>query len=260
MNKKRFIIDSFWEDEQLLDIDKDTKYLLLYLITNPSVNLAGLYKISKRKIEFHTSLTIEEVSRCLKTLEKMGKVYYLDEWIFIKKFIQHNNIKNSNIIEGIRNALEDVPKEILEKAKKLGLSESLSLIDEGSVLNSDRSVSDSDSPPLGNSNSNSNSKIYTDILSLWNSKKITIHKQLSDKAKKAINSLLKEFSVEEIKNAINVYSDVLKSEDTFWTYKWTLEEFLKRSGGARVFAYKTLEDYKKSKINSKDENQEPEYI
>lgn len=262
MDKKRFIKDNFWEDEELLDADKNTKYLLLYLITNPSVNLSGIYKISERKMEFHTSMTLEEVRESLKRLEELKKVFYFDGWIFIKKFIHHNNLKNQNIVEGIKNALGEIPQEILAKTMKLGLDESLKLINH-TLLDSVGTVSDTVGtppnivpPPPKYSNSNSNSKeIYTDILNFWNSKKIAIHKTISDKTKRTINTLLKEFSLEEIKKGISNYAEVYHSEITWFTYKWTLEEFLQRNNGFRVFLYKTVSDYTDKRKQTKDEKE-----
>lgn len=66
------------------------------------------------------------------------------------------------------------------------------------------------------------------IFDYWNKQKITVHRQLNDKIKRKINSALRNYSVKEIKTAIDNYSLILKSNDYYWTYKWTLIDFLQR--------------------------------
>jgi len=88
-----------------------------------------------------------------------------------------------------------------------------------------------------------NKELYTSILSNWNSHNITIHKKITSKTKTSINNLLKDFDISDILKAIENYSIIYHSKKTFFSYKWTLEEFLKREKGMRVFLYKTENDY-----------------
>ena len=69
----------------------------------------------------------------------------------------------------------------------------------------------------------------TIVFEYWNSFNIIIHKQLTDKVKRAINGRLKEkWTVEEISQSIKNYATILKSPEYYWTYKWTLVDFLSR--------------------------------
>jgi len=88
--------------------------------------------------------------------------------------------------------------------------------------------------------------IYKVIFEHWNSKKIVVHRSLTDKIKRKINSALKNYTVEEIKKAIDNYDTVLKGEQYYWTYKWTLEEFLQR-GFERFYTDACFENFKKDK-------------
>lgn len=62
---------------------------------------------------------------------------------------------------------------------------------------------------------------------------------------KAIKKSLATYTPEEIETGIKNYADILHSPDTFFTYKWTLAEFLSRENGLAVFFEKTIENYKK---------------
>ena len=59
--------------------------------------------------------------------------------------------------------------------------------------------------------------------------------------KTKINSALKEYSLEDIKKSISNYSIVLSNKKYFWSYKWTLEDFLVR--GLTKFLDVPLKNY-----------------
>ncbi|NLK23181.1 MAG: hypothetical protein GX309_04150, partial [Clostridiales bacterium] len=75
--------------------------------------------------------------------------------------------------------------------------------------------------------------IYSVIFNFWISKDIKKHRSLSPGIKKSIDKALKEFSKDEILEAINNYSEVLKS-DYYFSYVWGLDEFLVRTDKDRI--------------------------
>ena len=80
------------------------------------------------------------------------------------------------------------------------------------------------------------------IFFFWNEQKIIIHKKLTSKMETKINSALKDFSLEDIKSAIKKYGEVINNKKYYWTYKWTLEEFLQR--GLVKFMDTPIEEFK----------------
>ena len=70
--------------------------------------------------------------------------------------------------------------------------------------------------------------IYTDIFNYWNSKEIIKHKILDDSTKRKIIAMLKVYTPEEIKKAINIYSVIIKDEDDEYYFhrRHTLKNFL----------------------------------
>ena len=77
-------------------------------------------------------------------------------------------------------------------------------------------------------------KDVEDIFNYWNSKKIIKHKEITSVIKKEVMKVLKKYSAEEIKQAIDLYSEILKSE-FYFSYKWSLSDFLKRNNGISTF-------------------------
>jgi hypothetical protein len=71
--------------------------------------------------------------------------------------------------------------------------------------------------------------VYTDILNYWNLCKIIKHEFISDKAKRIINGYLKhKVKPEALKAAIGNYAAILRSPAHYFSYKWTLQDFLQR--------------------------------
>jgi len=71
--------------------------------------------------------------------------------------------------------------------------------------------------------------MYPSILSIWNSKKIIIHKYMNTYIYGRINGKLDHgFTLEDIKTAIDNYDHILKGKQYFCTKEWGLGEFLQR--------------------------------
>ena len=82
------------------------------------------------------------------------------------------------------------------------------------------------------------SETSTDIYSIfdfWNEKEIINHEEITDKLQKKIKSVLKNYSVDEVKEAIENYSTIIKDQSYFFNYKWTLLDFLTRKKGISEF-------------------------
>ena len=78
---------------------------------------------------------------------------------------------------------------------------------------------------------NTNKENIYSIFEHWNSKKIIIHKELTQAIRGHINAKLEHYTPEEIMQAIDNYATVVNGEEYFWTYKWPLGTFLTRANG-----------------------------
>ncbi len=83
-----------------------------------------------------------------------------------------------------------------------------------------------------------------DIFNFWNEQNIIVHSKLTDKIKTKIISTLKDYSQKDILLAIRKYKIVLDGSEYFWTYRWTLQEFLSR--GLTKFLDTPIDNFKKS--------------
>ncbi len=117
-------------------------------------------------------------------------------------------------------------------------------IGEGSAGDAPLSAQDAPPPSAGDAprgahgapkkDLNKNTYIIKNINSIfdyWNSKDIINHKKLNQKMKEEIKKALHDYSVDEIKIAIDHYYEMYKSDYQYCKYRWGLDTFLKRAEG-----------------------------
>ena len=111
MARQRYINTDFWRDDYIEELDPLEKYLYMYCLTNPLTNIAGIYKISIKRIAFETGLDKDMVNKMLGRFQQHGKIGYIDGHIVIKNFIKHQKI-NPNIQKGINEVLSTITDDI----------------------------------------------------------------------------------------------------------------------------------------------------
>ena len=90
------------------------------------------------------------------------------------------------------------------------------------------------------------------ILAYWNSKKIVTHKETPALLKSIVNYVRKrDYSLEQVKDAIDNYSIILNGSEYFWTKKWNLNDFLSRGVAKFQSDVKPFEAYLSRKFNEK---------
>jgi len=72
------------------------------------------------------------------------------------------------------------------------------------------------------------------VFDFWNNQNIIKHRDIS-KFQGSINGRLKFYSCSEICQAIQNYSDILFSKNHYFSYSWTLSDFLTRKNALDVF-------------------------
>lgn len=189
-------------------------------------NEQGCFATNKYFAEFF-SLTPSRCSQVISSLEK-------------KEFI---NIK---LIYGEKNNVE---KRIIKVVNKLTTP----------IKNAKGGVKDTKPPYLENAQDNNTStnntinntsNIYT-LFNYWNESDIIKHRELTQSRKSRINARLKSYSLDELKQAIDNYKQVLDSHNYFFTHKWPLELFMQPKNLERFADESKLDsflkiDYKKS--------------
>ena len=100
---------SIWKDAWFLDLEPQEKTLFIYMITNESTNLAGLYKIAFKVICFETGLEKEFVSNTLDKFSRADKVYYMDGVAWVVNLRKYHETTSSKVQTRILRNLHDIP-------------------------------------------------------------------------------------------------------------------------------------------------------
>lgn len=106
-------IDSrFWEDEKILQLDPDARYLMLYLLTTKHRNMLGCYHLPKDYARFDSKLTPKRFEIAWKSVIKSGMVLYDESLrvVLVKNFLKYNPIENPKQVIGATTKLNDLPR------------------------------------------------------------------------------------------------------------------------------------------------------
>jgi len=123
MAKTRVVNTRFWSDTYIADLDPLGKLLFIYFITNQYTNLSGIYEIPIKQIALDTGIDKDNLEKVfLPKFEEAKKIYYIDGWIYIKNFQKHQK-SSGNIQAGIKNALKDIPDNIIKKVNEINNSQ-----------------------------------------------------------------------------------------------------------------------------------------
>ncbi len=100
------------------------------------------------------------------------------------------------------------------------------------------------------------------IFVYWNRKKIVKHRVLTERIRRKINGQLKDYTLSEICKAIKNYAEIVFGDGYFWTYKFTLHDFLQRGLEKFMSEADPFSNFKSSYPVSKDVKQKKnaEYV
>lgn len=113
--KFRYIATGFWDDEWIQTLDPSEKLLYLYFMTNPLTNIAGIYKITIRRICFDTGFNSDTIGHILGKFNKAKKVYMCGEWIILPNWPKYQKIgEKDNNRKGIDTILKEIPDDVFQ--------------------------------------------------------------------------------------------------------------------------------------------------
>ena len=121
MATQRYISTSFWDDEWIQTLEPLEKFLYLYLMTNSLTNIAGVYKITIRRICFDTGLNTSTIEQILSKFQKAGKAFLYEEYMILPSWPQHQKAEERSKIKlGIDAILKVLPIEIVNYMVSIG--------------------------------------------------------------------------------------------------------------------------------------------
>ena len=156
--------------------------------------------------------------------------------------------KSSTFLELNRNEIDTAAAEehrnglVTEKAPNRNEIDTISVTK--SLRSEDEIVTDLASSKENILKRTTKENIYIDLFNHWNSLKIVQHKKLTDEMKRAIKSALENYTKEEIFEAMKNYAEILAGDEYFFSYRWTLKDFIRRGLEKFMDGEVTQQNYK----------------
>lgn len=110
MAETRMIRTAFWDDHYITHLEKQERYMFLYLLTNSHTNISGIYQLNIKYVTIDTGFTKEEAIAIFKKFERDGKAKYHDGWIVMRNWIKHQKTGSKDVEKGINKYIERSPK------------------------------------------------------------------------------------------------------------------------------------------------------
>ena len=118
MAKQRYVRTNFRTDSYIEILSPDEKLIFLYLLTNESTNLCGIYEISLKRIAFETGVKLESVVSIIDKFSEDKRIFHIEWYLCITNFIKHQ-VSNPSVDEWIRREVLNIPQHIIDKIEKI---------------------------------------------------------------------------------------------------------------------------------------------
>ena len=217
MSKLRSVSTAFWSDPFVEELTPTEKLLFLYLVTNEKTNMLGIYEASISKMSFETGIDKKTLSKALERFETVGKVKYINNFVFLTNYIKHQNF-NPNMKKSAIDVFNNLPKGLVDNDLEISkinpsegferLSKALGMVRKVEV-EKEVEVEDEIETKKEQRTGNIDTERYQLFISKWNAIKGTKYKG----SKNDINNFkfwLDTYSPAEIIKAIENH------DDTFW--------------------------------------------
>ena len=186
--------------------------VLLYIIRKTYGFQKKADYIANFQIVEATRLCKAVVSRCLKNLGDMQLITRKGKYIgFQKDWEKWPKLAESS----------ELGSKLAEQSTIEKLAESSTELAESSTKVSSCAVTQKKKETISKDNN-------IVVFRLWNEQGIVQHRKLTTDTEGAIGRSLREFSLEEVCQAIRNYAEIVHSEEYYFKYRWTLKDFLKR--------------------------------
>lgn len=257
MARSRYINTKFWSDTYVDTLDPSEKLLFLYFLTNERTTISGVYELPVKIMAVETGFDRSMIEKIIERFSKDGKMFYEDGFVIMINAHKHQNLRNSKITAGIEREISELPNKIREKLKS-HMSHTL-VIDDSLHFNSNLNSNLDLTKPKKKETSivgknieeldKDNSDVER-IIVFWNSlPSVTKCRKVTTDVVKSITKALKEYTGEEIAEAMNKYSIVLSDDKYLFKYNWNISLFCTRSNALPHFF-----DTPMSKMALKDTN------
>lgn len=241
MAQFRLVQTSFWNDPKVEeDLTPEDKLFFLYILTNDQTTQTGIYQITRKNMAYGLGYSVETVNALLERFIHhldLIKYNYETRELAIKNWGRYNLrragkpmldcIRAELALIKDRSLISYVGNRVHHKAVQ-ELYISASDMQEGEQTACTYTMMQADENIEREAEEDQMRK--TDVEALFDhylSKHIIQHKKMTTSMQRAIKARLRDYTVEELKQAIDNYADVYFSEQHWFTHKYPLADFMR---------------------------------
>jgi hypothetical protein len=98
-------------DDWFQELPTDARLFWIYLFTNPSARVAGIYKITTKTMCFESGLSMKRIEELKKQFSASGKAYFENDMVWVVKMreLQSPGRISDNLKKGIDNDVAEIP-------------------------------------------------------------------------------------------------------------------------------------------------------
>lgn len=108
----RIIHTKFWKDDYISKLSHKEKLLFIYLLTNETINICGIYELPDKYICIDLELTQTELDSYKEKFKKDNKFDFFNGWVKIINVDKYNSFNGPKNDIARKNQLLRVPKEL----------------------------------------------------------------------------------------------------------------------------------------------------
>lgn len=232
-NKKYYYLklkENFFDSDELKILESmQNGYMysnLLLKLYLKSLKYEGKLKLNEyipynaQMIATVTNINIDTVSAGLKILEQLKLIEVLPDGTIYLLQIQNFIGLSSTEADRKRNYRSKI-----ENEKNLLLSDGQTV---GQIEDKCPKKWDKNPPEIEIDTEIDTEIDINKVFNHWNDCNIVVHRKITKNIEKAYKKVIKDYTVDEIETAISNYSKILKGDNYYFNYKWSLDEFLNR--------------------------------
>jgi hypothetical protein len=225
-----------WSDAWFRKLNTEQRLLFVHLIANKFCNLIKIYEYPVDDIAHYVDYSADKVTKYLSTFEADGKVAYVRDYVILANSSNYHANYNANCMLGATRAIRALPDEVAGHP----LARDIIRYFMKDCPDYHIPVVDYAKPtPIVTEalKTAPKSSEVQDIYEYWNTKDIVKHNALTDAFSKQIKKRLGEYTVAEIKTAIDNYAYAVHNEE-FWIKQkggWSLALFMQRENAMPTF-------------------------
>lgn len=111
--KTRIVKTTYWEDDNILSLNPETRGFYLYLFTNAKINIIGVYELPEMIIMLQTGYSKEKIREMKEELQVAGRAGFVGAWVIIPNAIKHSNyLASDSNVNAAKKEWEIIPDNI----------------------------------------------------------------------------------------------------------------------------------------------------